>query len=521
MTVTATSSNQTLIPDANLLLGGAGGSRTIEIIPATGEFGGPVTITVTVDDGDNSVMETFDVTVTSANLAPAVSLINIASFLPENTDTTGSVRVADILITDDGIGSNDLSLSGADAADFIVVGSELHIKSGTVLDFETKSSYDVRVNVDDTTLGTGVDDFDDLTLLLSDVDEFDVGPIVDNDATANAIDENASPGTTVGITALATDDDGSNNTVNYALLDNDGGRFTIDANTGVVFVAVTLDREIDGPTRNIVVRATSDDTSFIDQMFTIAINDVDEFDVGSITDANAAANAVDENSAVGTAVGITATASDADATNSAVSYSLLDNDGGRFAIDSASGVVTLAAAINRETDGPTRNITVRATSADLSFTDQVFAIAIVDIDEFDVSTINDVNGTTNAVNENAAVGTVVGVTASAIDADATNNAITYTLQDDDDGRFTIDSGSGVVTVAGAIDRETDGPSRNIVVRATSADSSFTDQIFAIDINDVDEFNVGAITDSNGTSNAVTENASHWHTCRRHRIRDGR
>ena len=36
----------------------------------------------------------------------------------------------------------------------------------------------------------------------------------------------------------------------------------------------------------------------------------------------------------------------------------------------------------------------------------------------------------------------------ASDADATNNTITYSLQDDDGGRFAIDANTGVVTVAG-------------------------------------------------------------------------
>ena len=37
------------------------------------------------------------------------------------------------------------------------------------------------------------------------------------------------------------------------------------------------------------------------QVMTINVNDVDEFDVGAITDSDAAANAVDENAANGTA----------------------------------------------------------------------------------------------------------------------------------------------------------------------------------------------------------------------------
>ena len=100
-----------------------------------------------------------------------------------------------------------------------------------------------------------------------------------------------------------------------------------------------------------------------------------------------------------------------------------------------------------------------------------------------------------------------GSPASGSDADATTNAITYSLYDNDGGRFTIDSTTGVVTVAGAIDREADGASRNITVRATSADGSFTDQVMAININDVDEFDVGAVTDTDATANAVDENAT--------------
>ncbi len=50
-------------------------------------------------------------------------------------------------------GTNTLSLSGADAASFEIVSGKLYLKAGVALDFETKSSYSVRVNVDDTTVG--------------------------------------------------------------------------------------------------------------------------------------------------------------------------------------------------------------------------------------------------------------------------------------------------------------------------------------------------------------------------------
>ena len=69
------------------------------------------------------------------------------------------------------------------------------------------------------------------------------------------------------------------------------------------------------------------------------------------------------------------------------------------------------------------------------------------------------------------------MTAFSDDADA-SDTITYSLDDNDGGRFSIDSTTGVVTVAGAIDREADGASRNITVRATSTDGSFQLQSFS-------------------------------------------
>ncbi len=197
-----------------------------------------------------------------------------------------------------------------------------------------------------------------MTINVNDVDEFDVGPITDSDASLNAVDENAANGTVVGVTALASDADATNNTITYSLDDNAGGRFAIDGSTGVVTVAdgTLLDREA-AASHNITVRATSSDGSSNTQVMTINLNDVDEFDVGPITDSDATANAVDENAANGTVVGVTALASDADATNNTITYTLDDNAGGRFAIDGSTGVVTVAdgTLLDREASGQSQH----------------------------------------------------------------------------------------------------------------------------------------------------------------------
>ena len=105
---------------------------------------------------------------TAANLAPtAVSLTGAVTSIPENTSTTGAVKLADILVTDDGLGDNNLSVSGPDAASFQIIGTALFLKAGTTLNAATQSSYHVTVNVDDTTVGATPDASTSYTLTIT------------------------------------------------------------------------------------------------------------------------------------------------------------------------------------------------------------------------------------------------------------------------------------------------------------------------------------------------------------------
>ncbi|MDB6076592.1 MAG: putative outer rane adhesin like protein [Akkermansiaceae bacterium] len=107
---------------------------------------------------------------TTANKAPtALGFTGAVNSLPENTVTISPVKVAEIAITDDGLGTNTLALSGPDAAFFEINGTSLFIKAGTVLDFETKTSYNVTVSVDDATVGTTPDATASFTLTITDV----------------------------------------------------------------------------------------------------------------------------------------------------------------------------------------------------------------------------------------------------------------------------------------------------------------------------------------------------------------
>ncbi len=105
------------------------------------------------------------------NQPPTVTLVNTTTTLPENSDTSAAIKVADIAITDDGRGENKLSLSGADAELFEIVGTGLHLIAGASLDFETKPILNVAVEVDDVAIGTTPDDTAPLSIAITDAND--------------------------------------------------------------------------------------------------------------------------------------------------------------------------------------------------------------------------------------------------------------------------------------------------------------------------------------------------------------
>src|SRR5262245_65621273 len=79
---------------------------------------------------------------TAPNKAPtAITLKNAVTSIPENTSTAAPVKLADIIVTDDGIGRNNLSVTGTDAGSFQIIGTALYLKAGTALSATTKPIY--------------------------------------------------------------------------------------------------------------------------------------------------------------------------------------------------------------------------------------------------------------------------------------------------------------------------------------------------------------------------------------------
>ncbi|MCA9197743.1 MAG: tandem-95 repeat protein, partial [Planctomycetales bacterium] len=130
-------------------------------------------VSVVVDDsslgGNTDDADAFLIHVQDQNEAPTVSLTNVVSTLSESANLTAGQVVADIVIDDDTLGTNSLSLVGD--AIFEIVGNQLRIRAGSSLDYENATSHAVRINVDDTGVGTTPDDFVDYTLNVANANE--------------------------------------------------------------------------------------------------------------------------------------------------------------------------------------------------------------------------------------------------------------------------------------------------------------------------------------------------------------
>ena len=224
---------------------------------------------------------------------------------------------------------------------------------------------------------TGASDTATITINLSDVNEFPVGPISDTNPAADQVTENAVAGTNVGITALATDGDGTA-TVGYSLDDDAGSRFAIDAVSGVVTTTQALDFE-SAASYSIIVRATSSDGSFRIQSLAIAV--LDQNDNPPVIPAGQTF-ATPENRTNGAAIG-TAIATDADTVGTLQNWTIVGGTGASaFSINSATGQITVADSSQLDFE-TTTSFTLQVTVSDGANTSaiQTLTIDLTNVDE--------------------------------------------------------------------------------------------------------------------------------------------
>jgi len=339
--------------------------------------------TVIYDSSEGTTPPELVITYTvPANTAPTVSLANTIS-LPEDADTTASVKVADIVITDDGQGTNTLALTGTDAASFVIVnGDELHLAAGTSLDYETKQTYDVTVTVDDTTVGAGIDDTAAFTLNITDIN--DNTPVITSSQSFN-VSEAATNGTSLG-TVAATDDDTGTTFSGWTITGgNTDNIFAINAATGEITVADNTNLDFETTTSYTLSLTVSDGTN-TSAVETVAISIDDTNDNAPVVTASQAFN-VSETAINGTSLG-TVAATDNDAGTVFSNWTITNgNADGVFGINTTTGELTVVDNTNLDF-ATTSSYTLTVTVSDGTNTSiaQTVAITVIQGNQTPVAT---------------------------------------------------------------------------------------------------------------------------------------
>ena len=184
--VVATDPDQGVAGTLTYTIGAGGPTNVFSLNPTTGalsvldssrvdfEQQSAWTFPVVVRDGGTPTLSStasMTVRITDVNEPPrSLSFTNVVP-LAETANVASPVNVATIGFVDDALGTNTLSLGGADAALFSINNRQLRFQNPQGLDFEAKSQYRVLVMVDDPTVGTTPDSSVEFTLTITDVNE--------------------------------------------------------------------------------------------------------------------------------------------------------------------------------------------------------------------------------------------------------------------------------------------------------------------------------------------------------------
>ncbi|WP_436004452.1 beta strand repeat-containing protein, partial [Rhizobium sp. LjRoot30] len=358
------------------------------------------------------------VTINGANDAPTLTFTAEAGLTAEtdgsykvDENNTAAIALGTPVAIDLEDGARTVVLGGDDPG-FFTIGADgkLYLKAGiNYEDANVGPDHKVSVTLTATDSTGAVSNAKTVTVTVNNVNDAptltftaEAGLTAETDGSYK-VDENNAAAIALGTPVAIDPEDGARTVV---LGGDDPGFFTIGAD-GKLYLKAGINYEDAnvGPDHKVSVTLTAtDSTGAVSNVetVTVTVNNVNEAPT-TPTDSNIAANTVTANAAVGTAVGITATATDVD--NASFTWSLSDNAGGRFAID-ANGVVTVAQA---GLLAGNYDVKVRATDAGGLYSEQTFTI--------------------NATSANVAP--VISNFA------ATATGISFTLADPDSNTFTI------------------------------------------------------------------------------------
>lgn len=293
------------------------------------------------------------------------------------------------------------------------------------------------------------------TVTINTVDSNDNPPQFLQNKYFTPVTKNVKVGTKlIKVTAVDDKDFGLNSEVEYFVSDgNHLGKFKLDNDTGWISIASSLVSDLN---QNFLIRVTAKDKGNppLSSQAVVHITVTEENYHTPEFSQNHISATIPESHSIGSVVR-TVSARDRDtAMNGLISYNITSgNEEGIFAINSSTGVVTLAKALDYEMSSK-HEMTISATDGGWVARTGYCSLTVSVIDVNDNSPVFVPDEFFPTVMENAPSGTTV-IHLNATDADSGANAvIAYTVQSSDSDLFVIDPNTGVITTQGFLDFET-------------------------------------------------------------------
>lgn len=173
-------------------------------------------------------------------------------------------------------------------------------------------------------------------------------PKFSNDKYFANISENSSPGTSV-MTLIASDnDEGENKRITYSITGSDhGNKFVIDSVSGKLSTQAELDRESKSQyTISVTARDHGNPSKY--SSCVVIVNVTDMNDNSPVFTRNFYSFSISEEASVGTAIGSVKAVDQDSGDNGRLKYTILGLDKEVFAVNPASGVLTLRQKLDRE-----------------------------------------------------------------------------------------------------------------------------------------------------------------------------
>ena len=426
---------------------------------------------VTATDAANNTSAATTVTFSITNVDDAIPTITSGATGTDLAENSGAGETIYTITADanDGGTIQSYAIAGTDAALLGVNASTGVVTLTADPDYETQSSYSFTVTATDE---AGTSNATTVTFSITNVDE--AIPTITSGATGTDLAENSGSGQTIYTITSDANDGGT--IQSYAIAGTDAALLVVNASTGVVTLTADPDYETQS-SYSFTVTATDETATSNATTVTFSITNVDDA-IPTIT-SGATGTDLAENSGAGeTIYTITADANDG---GTIQSYAIAGTDAALLVVNASTGVVTLTADPDYETQS-SYSFTVTATDEAGTSNATTVTFSITNVDEAIPTITSGATGTDLAENSGSGQ-TIYTITSDANDGGTIQS---YAIAGTDAALLVVNASTGVVTLTADPDYETQS-SYSFTVTATDETATSNATTVTFSITDVVEY----------------------------------